>query len=245
MPTLDYQPKPPARREWKWFTATNLILAAGCGWALVAGAWAYIGHRKPAIIVAPPPVVTSKAPVESAYDGDVTPIGENGYIIIGASPGGDNRLSVWSSGAELNEYVVKRFLNSEGFGKGRDYESWTLNSSIEVNGTYYIVGSVQLISLNDGEEPFEYINISDRSKSPFKADLKSKKFKHAALDPWQAEGLKQLQAGKEFVQTGIGKHLRLLGAVRVATSCLGCHNVKPGTLLGAFNYSLDGPIDKP
>jgi hypothetical protein len=106
------------------------------------------------------------------------------------------------------------------------------NRKIYADATRYSVGRVQLISLNGGDEPFEYFMPFDASKD------KLKHAKHRALDQFEADALKELLEGKEVVLAGNGTDRSLIGAVRATSSCVKCHEVKEGTLLGAFRYPL-------
>jgi hypothetical protein len=142
----------------------------------------------------------------------------------------------WESYQKMHAYMVNQFIRSPGFGDGRmaPIEDRLRTKRIYADGTRYIVGRVQLISLNGGKEPFAY-------DTRF-ADVSKKQIKHAGhipVDDTILSALDELKAGKEVVLTGPGDSRELIGAVRASASCTKCHEVAQGTLLGAFRYPLE------
>lgn len=70
-------------------------------------------------------------------------------------------------------------------------------------------------------------------------DLKMQRIHRAragALDAVDAAALTMLKRGEEVVIDRA--HARLLGAIRAQQSCLECHEVERGTLLGALRYDF-------
>lgn len=61
------------------------------------------------------------------------------------------------------------------------------------------------------------------------------------LDQFETTWLPSLRAGEEVVVARVGGDPRMLGAIRAADSCLKCHDVERGTLLGAFSYAFSDP----
>lgn len=67
-----------------------------------------------------------------------------------------------------------------------------------------------------------------------------------ALDAFEQAAFPKLVKGEDLIvqhaEAADGQHgataTRMLGAVRAATSCTACHQVAPGSLLGAFSYDL-------
>jgi hypothetical protein len=57
-------------------------------------------------------------------------------------------------------------------------------------------------------------------------------------DDFETEGLKILRGGKNLFVRETKHGGRMLGAIRAARQCLGCHSGQRGQLLGAFSYTL-------
>lgn len=58
------------------------------------------------------------------------------------------------------------------------------------------------------------------------------------LDGFELEGLSQLLADQQLHVAATPNRIRMLGALRAGDSCLECHSVRPGDLLGALSYEL-------
>ena len=59
------------------------------------------------------------------------------------------------------------------------------------------------------------------------------------LDAFEAASLPQLETRKDLVVESRTNRIRMLGSLRAGTTCLKCHRVPRGKLLGAFSYQLD------
>jgi hypothetical protein len=59
------------------------------------------------------------------------------------------------------------------------------------------------------------------------------------LDDFEAASLSQLETQKDLVVESATNRIRMLGSLRAGTTCLKCHQVPRGKLLGAFSYQLD------
>lgn len=62
-----------------------------------------------------------------------------------------------------------------------------------------------------------------------------------SLNQFESDALAKLVKGEDLIvepPAGAGEPTQMLGAVRAATSCTVCHEVAPGSLLGAFSYEL-------
>lgn len=59
------------------------------------------------------------------------------------------------------------------------------------------------------------------------------------LDAFEAASLPQLETRKDLVVESRTNRVRMLGSLRAGTTCLQCHQVPRGKLLGAFSYQLD------
>lgn len=58
------------------------------------------------------------------------------------------------------------------------------------------------------------------------------------LNPFEQRGLEELYRGETLASQGTLNRIEMLGALRASKSCLECHEVRHGQLLGAFSYSL-------
>ena len=58
------------------------------------------------------------------------------------------------------------------------------------------------------------------------------------LDAFEQQALAQLQGEQDVVYDETSSRIRMLGSLRASTTCLDCHSVKRGDLLGAFTYEL-------
>lgn len=58
------------------------------------------------------------------------------------------------------------------------------------------------------------------------------------LDAVELSALAQLRLGRDVVSDNDLNTIRMLGSIRAEKSCLRCHNVRRGKLLGAFTYEL-------
>lgn len=139
----------------------------------------------------------------------------------------------WTSYQAMHEYFLQRFVESQGFG---DERMVNLNNprfrKVYADGTRYMVGHVQLLSLNGGNVPFAYASVMDAGKE---------QIKHAAHEPVgnaEIDAIAKLKDGMTVVLTGNEGHREMIGAIRATANCTQCHDVPEGTLLGAFKYRL-------
>ncbi len=93
---------------------------------------------------------------------------------------------------------------------------------------------LQLVSLLKHDEPRVYLS----EQLPNMEDLSSENAPNRALNQFETEALKKLQAGKNHVFKKIDDQILMLGAIRAQDSCLQCHSVKKDDLLGAFSYDI-------
>jgi hypothetical protein len=209
MQTLDYQPTSPKRR--KWLTAAILILIGVCGTAGAASAWLYASIRQARSVAIP-----------ARQD-------------FGVEPVDIPEVHRWQKFEDLHACMLDHFVRSEGFGAMRlPEEAFWGGGRIAADGKLYRVRQVQLISLNGGHDPFAYVTAGE--KSPLKNDLKG--YKHRPVDSFEISALEGLGQGQEVLSSHTKDGMTMIGAVRATASCLQCHDVKEGDILGAFNYSL-------
>ncbi|MDA8564208.1 hypothetical protein N9L06_07145 [Mariniblastus sp.] len=99
------------------------------------------------------------------------------------------------------------------------------------------LNSLQLISLLRFESPRAYVlDHLPRMDQLVAEDVPTReltKFEHASID--------QLRAAHKLVrsQSTPDDGLEMVGAIRAYESCLGCHNVCRGDMLGAFTYQFE------
>lgn len=96
----------------------------------------------------------------------------------------------------------------------------------------WTVAKLELISLLRHPEPRVYVS----SRLPRMEELKAAQTR--PLDSFEARTLPRLKAAHDIVHEEGANQVRMLGAVRASQSCLQCHNVTRGDLLGAFSYEL-------
>ncbi len=103
------------------------------------------------------------------------------------------------------------------------------------------VASLELVSLLKHEKPAVYVS----ENLPRMDDLKTAKTRK--LNEFEAKGLETLRTGEDVVADGTLNRIVMVGAIRASKSCLECHYVQRGELLGAFSYDLfrDPPLTAP
>lgn len=102
----------------------------------------------------------------------------------------------------------------------------------------WVISSLELVSLLKHEQPVTYV--SDRL--PKMDELKEAKTR--PLTEFESQSLKTLVDGREVVASATPNRILMLGALRASKSCIYCHYVESGELLGAFSYDLqrDPPL---
>jgi hypothetical protein len=102
----------------------------------------------------------------------------------------------------------------------------------------WLVSRLELVSVWKSETPAVYVSGSQ----PRMQELKSAKTR--PLTDFESRAMKALGEGEEVVTEASPNEIRMVGAVRAAKQCTACHEVKRGTLLGAFSYDLrrDPPV---
>jgi hypothetical protein len=94
------------------------------------------------------------------------------------------------------------------------------------------VERLDLIGLLLHPEPVAYVS----DKLPAMDELRAAPTRKP--DTFEAVGLEALRAGQTLYLSPAGERPRMLGAVRNARQCVGCHGGERGDLLGAFSYVL-------
>lgn len=140
----------------------------------------------------------------------------------------------WSSFAAMHSYFVQQFVESEGFGFSRIMRlDEPYFRELVVNGRPYQLQRMELVSINGSGEPFAYVN---DFYNPTKERLPTAE--HRALTEFELSAVKKIKVGREVVYNGDAEQPVLVGDIRATRSCLECHSVKPGELLGCMTYEL-------
>jgi hypothetical protein len=98
------------------------------------------------------------------------------------------------------------------------------------------VAELALVSLLKHAEPRVY----ETENLPNMQELSSATVPTRPLDEFEARALTELRTERDIViddQSALGE-IRMLGSLRAGTSCIECHQVREGELLGAFSYRL-------
>ena len=95
--------------------------------------------------------------------------------------------------------------------------------------------NLQLISLLRFEEPRAYV----LDHLPRMDHLSSEDIPTRELTEFELNGLEQLQADDDIVVSETENGLQMLGSLRAGNTCIDCHSVKRGDLLGAFSYQFE------
>ena len=119
------------------------------------------------------------------------------------------------------------------------------NGRVTIDSNDYVVESRELISLLEHDPPVVY-NTPRYTPGPARPPLIMKIPHHKILSPYtrnitsfESRALKQLQAGRDLAINYTATPPQIVGAVRAQASCLKCHDVAKGDLLGAFTYALE------
>jgi hypothetical protein len=94
------------------------------------------------------------------------------------------------------------------------------------------VSRLELVSLLKQREPRVYVS----EYLPRMQELDEKVTR--AVNPFEADALKQLRDGEEVHVEAKLNAIRMVGAIRASKKCIECHQVQRGELLGAFTYEL-------
>lgn len=101
-----------------------------------------------------------------------------------------------------------------------------------VNHVTWRFARLELVSLLKHETPRVYMS----EHLPRMQDLD--RVTTRALDSFETRALPRLDQGEELITASSPNCIVMLGAIRAGETCLRCHQVERGTLLGAFTYEL-------
>ncbi len=110
------------------------------------------------------------------------------------------------------------------------------DSSQAIGEPAWKLNRLELVSLLKHERPRVYVsenlpNMDELREMPTRP-----------VTPFEASAVEQLRRDQNLVTEADGNLLHMLGAIRASETCLKCHNVQHGHLLGAFSYELV-PVD--
>ncbi|MGC3971276.1 MAG: hypothetical protein QM775_29220 [Pirellulales bacterium] len=159
----------------------------------------------------------------------------------------DSSLPSARQANELHAFARARFLDPSLFGHVAGERrsagfvphsfTWRFDPSHVVPFVWKMT-RLELVSLLKHSEPRVYLS----QYLPRMQELSSAKTR--SLDTFEASALERLRNGEELETAATPNRIAMLGAVRASNTCLKCHSLPRGTLLGAFSYELrrDPPL---
>jgi|GEM_PF-1599326 len=141
---------------------------------------------------------------------------------------------------EAHQKAITTFVESAGFGGSRMRESkYWFEFSVLFEGARYSKKDIFLLGLTP-----EYGDRYFTRSVPRKEDLP--KATHRSLTSEEAQAVAKLRAGEPWVKLEVPPNpekytiglIRVIAPIFAQQSCLECHEVKEGTLLGAFDYEF-------
>ena len=94
---------------------------------------------------------------------------------------------------------------------------------------------IDLVGLLMHPKPVVYVS----DKLPRMEELKEAPTR--PLDDFEAKSIEAIRKGESLVIREVDSGLRMVGAIRAAKQCTGCHDCQRGELLGAFSYRFEQP----
>ena len=132
------------------------------------------------------------------------------------------------------------FLEPERLGYVRDRNHvagfishrFTKVPDVQTASSTWRVSRLELISLLKHDPPAVYVaehlpNMDQLRDAPTRP-----------LDGFERDVLPRLRSSEDLVSAESADRIRLIGSLRASNTCLECHSVKRGELLGAFSYEL-------
>ncbi len=105
-----------------------------------------------------------------------------------------------------------------------------------VKSSDWRVQHIQLVGILSHEKPLVYLT----DKLPSMEQVR--KGKTRPLDHFEEAALPALREGEDLFLASKGETVRMMGALRATKTCQQCHDAEAGDLLGAFSYTLKGPL---
>ncbi len=141
----------------------------------------------------------------------------------------------WESFSAMHDFFTQSFVESTGFGMERiiniDQPS---QRGLRIDDLVYYHSKINLIGLKT-DTPVVY---ESSWLNPVKTKLEI--YQTRNLTALETEALEKMKAGEDLVWNISPDQTEgtLIGALRAQQSCIECHQVNEGHLLGAFVYSL-------
>lgn len=115
---------------------------------------------------------------------------------------------------------------------GYDWVSRWLGDVDRGEKRVWLVTRMQLVSLLKFPDPAVYKSVHIPNMEEL-VDAETR-----PLTTFEADSLKRLTEGEDFVTDARTNRIQMVGALRAQKQCLRCHSVHRGELLGAFSYEL-------
>lgn len=141
---------------------------------------------------------------------------------------------------EAHQRAITTFVDSAGFGGARLRESkYWFDFSLILEGLEYQARDIQLLGLTSEYGDRYYTGLQPKKNKLANAT-------HRPLTTEEKEAVTRLRAGEAWVKLAVppnpaedtSEHIRVIAPIFAQASCLECHEVKTGALLGAFDYHL-------
>jgi hypothetical protein len=178
----------------------------------------YIQEREPACITPQTSPLTQQIPTQ--------PLSDEQRAELKEFPREMHSVNYFIFGADL-AYVPE-------FRKARGYVPHSLSGTTVPSSLH--LKSLELVSLLKYDIPKVYVS----DHFPDMRLLAKAQTRH--LDSFETSALARLYEGEFVVVDESPQHLQVLGAVHAGETCVECHSVKKGELLGAFSYKFDRTV---
>lgn len=205
------------------------------------------------ISVRPESVATPPIPTID-FDGEQL-LPNDGHHSNWHSLGVDRNLPVFVRNSDVNHHQnMLDFLHPETFGALLGPKSaagfvphafhFPQRSPTHLDEQVWKLDSLQLVSLLKFNQPKVYV----LDHLPRMDQLSAEDIQTRSLDEFETTALAELQTKSDLVVDASKEVARMLGSLRANTTCLDCHSVERGELLGAFTYTfnrnLSGTLDR-
>ncbi len=128
-------------------------------------------------------------------------------------------------GATMDKQLVSGFVTHRFYGQMPPVKTST-------DDQVWSITRLELVSLLKHNEPRVYVS----KELPRLAELKDVPTR--PLDEFENASLKELWHDEDIIIVEEPQRIRMLGSLRAQQTCLDCHSVELGQLLGAFSYEL-------
>ncbi len=137
---------------------------------------------------------------------------------------------------DAHERAITSFANQKGFGTSRfrNQKFWN-DATVIFDGTEFPVRAIHLVGISKTNEPVFYLE----GRPPKKSEINRASKRSLTLS--ERESFQKLLAGaKDSIVTNEGNETvtRIMAPLVARSECAECHQVSPGTLLGAFIYVM-------